>query len=412
MVKWLPIGFDEALKKTVEAIVPLGVEMVELSESTGRIAAQDLIAKVDSPSINASLKDGYAVKSEDLTFASENNPVKLKLKGYAAAGDKVEDKENFCLKSGEACRILTGAKLPDGADAVLSEEYVDVQRSNNYSTVIAKNVAEFGRNILPKGSDVKVGEPVVSANQFITAGFAGLLAASGFSQIPLFKQPIVSIIATGNEVIAPGLPLSEGKLYASNMVTLSAFCHDYGMKSLTFIVKDVEDEIRSTLKSALEVSDAIITSGGAWTGDRDMVAKILLSMGWKQIFHRIRIGPGKAVGFGILNQKPVFILPGGPPSNLMGFLQIALPGLMRLAGYPNPGLKTATVMLESELYGRDSDWTQFVFGVVTQSDVMPIFQSLRQKGRLQAMAQANAIATIPEGKTLIASGEVIKVQIV
>ncbi|MGD9730951.1 MAG: molybdopterin molybdotransferase MoeA [Desulfamplus sp.] len=409
MIQWLPIGFDEALKKTVETIIPLGVETISLSESTGRIAARDLVSKVDSPSINASLKDGYAVKSADLLNASEQKPVRLTISGYAAAG--AEQQHKVCsLKSGEAFRILTGAKLPDGADAVLAEEYVEIESK---TTIIAKNVAEHNRNILPKGSDVMAGECIVKTEQPITPGFAGLLAAAGFSHIEVFKQPSVAIIATGDEVVAPGQPLPDGKLYASNMVTLSAFCHSYGMKTLTVTVKDSIDEIKDALNHALDAADAIITSGGAWTGDRDMIAKILLDMGWNQVFHRIRIGPGKAVGFGMLKGKPLFILPGGPPSNLMGFLQIALPGLMKLAGHPFPGLSKRLVSISSELYGKDIDWTQFIFGVVQESQTnIPVFHSLRQKGRLQSMAEANAIAIIPEGQTVIPAGSIIPVQII
>ncbi|MBF0469065.1 MAG: molybdopterin molybdotransferase MoeA [Desulfamplus sp.] len=411
MTKWLPIGFDEAFKKTVDTIIPLGTETVALSKCPGRIASAALLSKVDSPSIDASLKDGYAVKSQDIIYANERKPVRLTIAGSAAAG---EIKTFSPMKPGEAFRILTGAKLPDGADAVLAEEFVNVESDK---TITAKNIAEAGRNILPRGSDVRTGQCIVKKNQLLTPGFAGILAAAGFSEAPVFKQPCVAIVATGDEVVAPGRPLPEGKLYASNMVTLSAFCHSYGMKTITVTAKDTADELKTTLMHALDNADAIITSGGAWTGDRDLVAKILLDMGWTQIFHRIRIGPGKAVGFGILKEKPVFILPGGPPSNLMGFLQIALPGLMKLAGHPVPGLNRKKVLLSSDLHGRDIDWTQFVFGVVDDSGQdygtqLPVFHSLRQKGRLQSMAEATAIAAIPEGKTLITAGSAINVQVI
>ena len=112
----------------------------------------------------------------------------------------------------------------------------------------------------------------------------------------------------------------------------------------------------------------MITSGGAWTGDHDMVAQVLEGLGWKEVFHRIRIGPGKAVGFGMLNNKPVFILPGGPPSNLMGFLQIALPGLLALSGHANPGLPRINARLASELRESDLDWTDFFFGTLEFND--------------------------------------------
>jgi molybdopterin molybdotransferase len=177
------------------------------------------------------------------------------------------------------------------------------------------------------------------------------------------------------------------------------------------IVRDEPDRIYRTLVRRADTVDAIVTSGGAWTGDRDLMAQILERMGWKQVFHRIRIGPGKAVGFGLLNGKPVFILPGGPPSNLMGFLQIALPGLLKLAGHRLTGLPTANVRLSSELIGRDTDWTQFRYGKLEQGSDVPIFHYLKGKSRLQSMAEAQAIVVIPEGKKVLPAGAIVPAQL-
>ena len=154
----------------------------------------------------------------------------------------------------------------------------------------------------------------------------------------------------------------------------------------------------------------IITSGGAWTGDHDMVAEVLKELGWREVFHRIRIGPGKAVGFGLLNKKPVFILPGGPPSNLMGFLQIALPGLLTLAGYTDPLLPTTKARLASEMRESEPDWTDF-FGSLESDGTLPIFHPMKKRSRLSAIAGATAIASIPEGQDHLAEGSVISVQL-
>jgi molybdopterin molybdotransferase len=177
------------------------------------------------------------------------------------------------------------------------------------------------------------------------------------------------------------------------------------------VVRDEADLIFDTLQHYVSKADAVITSGGAWTGDRDLVAQILERLGWQQVFHRIRIGPGKAVGFGTLQEKPIFILPGGPPSNLMGFLQIALPGLLKLAGYQCCGLPMLNVRLACQLTGRFADWTQFIYGTLEPSPDLTIFHPLEGKSRLRSMAEAQAVAAIPEGQTVLPAGAVIQAQL-
>ena len=238
-----------------------------------------------------------------------------------------------------------------------------------------------------------------------------MLAAAGHSHIAVVRPPSVSIIATGDEVVAPGRPLPEGKLYASNMTTLGGWCRRYGMQIHMDVVKDDVTAMHRMLGQQSETADAIVTSGGAWTGDRDLVAKVLDRLGWQQVFHRIRIGPGKAVGFGMLKHKPVFILPGGPPSNLMGFLQIALPGLLKLAGHRRTGLPQTNVRLASELTGRYADWTQFIFGTLEFDGDIPVFRANKEISRLRSMAQAQAVVAIPEGKTVLQDGRVVAAQL-
>lgn len=404
MVRWLAVGLDEALKLTLERIKPLPeTESIVLSESIDRVASEDHYARVDSPSVDASLKDGYAVSAQQVAEATPDYPVRLKLAGCMAAGGS----QDLTVTTETTVRVLTGAKIPQGADAVVSEEFV----STDGDTILFNIYAEPGRNILTKGSDVAVGKCIVRQGRTLTPGLAGMLAAAGYDRVSVIRNPKVAIVATGDEVIAPGLPLPEGKLYASNMTTLGAWCVRYGLQPQMEVVKDDADAILKMLSRHIQTADAVVTSGGAWTGDRDMVAQILERLGWKQVFHRIRIGPGKAVGFGLLNQKPVFILPGGPPSNLMGFLQIALPGLLKLSGHLHPALPLVKARLASDLSGRHADWTQFIFGVLETRTEIPLFHPLRNSSRLRSMAEAQAIAAIPEGKTLLPAGTVLPVQL-
>lgn len=399
----LNIGLDEALDLTLTHIAPLAAETVRLADAVDRVVASDLRAEVDSPSVDASLKDGYAVDSQDVATAGPDAPVRLKLAGYAAAGGT----QAIQLSAGAAARVLTGAKIPLGADAVVSEEFTAEQDGD----LIVRNFAEPGRNILPRGSDVTKGEIVTRAGQRLSPGMVGLLAASGHHQVSAVRRPIIAILATGDEVVAPGRPLPEGKLYASNMITLGAWCRRYGMEVKMEVARDDADAIGRMVSSLIAQTDALLTSGGAWTGDRDLIARVLEQKGWHQVFHRIRMGPGKAVGFGLMAGKPVFILPGGPPSNLMGFLQIALPGLLRLGGHEQTGLPEATVALTHDLKGRGDGWTQFRFGALDRSQEIPKFIADRQRSRLRSMAEATAIVAIPQGRLVLNAGTLVKAQL-
>jgi len=403
MVRTLPLGLEEALGMTLDRVKPLSPIQVELMDGLNRALAEDLTATVDSPSIDASMKDGYAVLSSEVEAATRENPVYLRLADHLAAGDSRE----VHVRSETAVRVLTGAKIPSGADAVVAEEFTTMEDD----TLAVYNNAEPGRNILPKSSDVAVGQIVAKKGRQVTPGLAGMLAAAGHSHITVVPPPSVAVIATGDEVVAPGQPLPEGKLYASNMTTLGGWCRQYGMQIRMDVVKDDFEAMHRMIGEQAETADAVVTSGGAWTGDRDLVAKVLSRLGWQQVFHRIRIGPGKAVGFGMLKGKPVFILPGGPPSNLMGFLQIALPGLLKLAGHRHTGLPTSNVRLATELTGRYADWTQFVYGTLKRDGDTPLFHAKKEKSRLRSMAEAQAVVAIPEGETILPAGKIVAAQI-
>lgn len=403
MVKTLPLGLEEAQKLTLERIHSLSTIRVELLDGLNMALSEDMPAKVDSPSIDASLKDGYALISGEVAGATREYPVRLKLAGRVSAGDD----RKVRVAPGTAVRVLTGAKIPTGADAVVPEEFTKIDEDS----VLVCIDAEPGRNILPKGTDVAVGRIVAEKGSLVTPGLAGIMAAAGHKHVSVVRSPLVAIIATGNEVVAPGRPLPEGKLYASNMTTLGGWCRRYGMQVRLDVIQDEPDELYRVLGQQAEATDAVVTSGGAWTSDRDLVAQVLERLGWKQVFHRIRIGPGKAVGFGLLKEKPVFILPGGPPSNLMGFLQIALPGLLKLAGHRAAGLPRGNVRLASDLRGRDADWTQFCYGILEQGPDVPTFHYIKDKSRLRSMAEAQAVVTIPEGKKVLPAGSIVAAQL-
>jgi len=387
------ISFEQAYQLTLSYIRPLPLETVDLLAAVGRIAGKDLPAIVDSPSTDVSLKDGYAVRSADICDARPEHPVCLSISGSAAAGGSWQG----TLQSGQAVRILSGAPVPGGADAVISEEFTRVRTDQPglEKLVEVVNYAESGRNILPCGADVQEGKLMVSAGQRLHPAVIGLLAAAGYQEVPVIRLPRVAVLATGDEVLAPGQPFEKGKLYASNLYTLAAWCRRLGFEVETFILPDEAGSIRQTLTTCLEQFNAILTSGGAWKGEHDLVVQMLDALGWRKIYHRVRMGPGKAVGFGIFQNKPVVCLPGGPPSNNMAFLQLALPGLQKLSGDPHPGLPQRSAIMGETVSGP-LGWTQFVHGRFLRLDHHLLFQPAKQKSRLQEVAETQAIVKIPE----------------
>lgn len=397
------LGLQEALRLTLETIKPLAAENVSLVDSVGRIAASDLYALVDSPPTDTSRKDGFAVIGREVDQATAENPVRLRLLGTMAAGGD----NNYQVTPGTTVRVLTGARIPAGADSVISEEYVQSVGSE----VLVKAPPTANRNIRRRGSDVALHKHILLANQQITPAMVGLLATAGYSIVPVFRNPVVGIIGSGDELIEPGQPLTKGEVYASNIMTLAGFCHKYYMHTRLTIVKDDYTALYNTLKLVIDETDALLTSGGAWTGERDLMAQVLGELGWQEVFHRIRMGPGKAVGFGMLNEKPVFILPGGPTSNLMSFLQIALPGLLRLSGHANPGLTRIKARLALDLKG-EPDWTDFFYGILEYTgDTLPMFYPMVKRTPVADIAKATAVASIIEGKGSLAAGEIINVQL-
>ncbi len=391
------IGYSDAYKTTIETIEAMGTESLLLSECVGHIAAENVTAKVNSPSADTSLKDGYALQAVSILKASAENPIVLNLFGNAAAGQDVVQP----IKPGNTTRILTGAKIPEGSDTVVAEEFVSAL--GNKIRIAVPTIQ--GKNILPEGTDTRIGEELLKKGEILTPGIIGRLASGGCSKVSVFKKPKVAIIATGDEVLLPGQPLSRGKLYASNMLTLNSWCHHFGMTTTLDIVKDNQVDLEHCLQNAVETHDAIITSGGAWTGDKDLVARSFESLGWEKHYHRVRLGPGKAAGFGLLTQKPVFILPGGPPSNLVAFLMLALPGLLKLSGYQLPELPKIKVRLKQPIRSQNG-WAHAEFGRLENSDSGMIFDPIGKSGsRLKSMADADALLLIPEGKSQLNKDE-------
>jgi len=396
------IGLNEALSITLGAVKQVSPVTLPVEEVCGRVAGEDLFATVDSPSATASLRDGYAVISKDVEEASEANPVRLRVTGTSAAGD-VSDR---AIEPGLAIKVLTGARLPARADAVVAVEYT---REKDGHVLCYRNAAA-GRNVLFRGTDVACGNRLAAKGEILTPGLTGLLAAGGIHQARIIPMPRVGVVATGDEVVAPGRVLKSGQLYASNLVTLYSWLRHFRMEGKTAVVRDHPDTIREAFSAMLSWADVLLTSGGAWKSERDLTVRVLEDMGCRVMFHRVRIGPGKAVAFGMIEGKAVFCLPGGPPSNEMAFLQIALPGLLQMGGRPPIPFQIKQVRIAETLSG-DIDWTQFLHAALEKRGSEWWAAPQRLRSRLQSQARADALIRIPEGVHVLEGGKRAEVQV-
>ncbi len=393
------IGFAEASDLARQGVSPLGTETVPASELVGRVCGTDVVALIDYPSADSSLKDGYAVVSQDVALASPSRLVQLRLTGTVAAGDPC----GLAVGPGKTVRVLSGAVIPAGADAVLAEEFA--HRDSSHVSAFA--CAEPGRNILAKGSEIAEGEILLRAGQVLTPARISLVVAGGLDRVEVFRRPVVGLLATGNEVLLPGRTPETGKLFASNLALQDAWLRSASIKTVVRQARDSFESLTDAVRSLLLECDVLITSGGAWKGDRDLIVKVLEGLRWEHVFHRIRLGPGKAVAMGFLQGKPIFCLPGGPPSNEAAFLLIAFPAVLRMTGYTGSPYPCLTGIMEQKVGGQE-DWTQVIHCRAELRGFSTHLIPLDSKRRLSSMARADALVLVPEGVERIPAGTTVQ----
>ncbi len=399
------LGFRQAFGVIEKNVRPVGEETLFLDRCAGRIVAASLVAKVSYPSVDVSLKDGFAVKSGDVVEADRQKPVRLKVAGFAFAGGAYDGHVN----GGDAVKICSGAPVPDGADAVVAGEFCEEKSPDE---VLINADAGPGRNIMRAGVEVNAGAVIAPQGERLSPGYLGLAAAAGIHEVKVYRRPRVAIVSIGDEVVAPGAKLHVGQLYASNLVTMEAWLASFGIPCAASIVSDYESSIKQELQRHLPGVDAILTSGGAWGSERDLVLGTLGKLGWRKLFHYVRMGPGKGVAFGLWENIPVFCLPGGPTSNQMAFLQLALPALLRMGGETRHPLPAVPARLTEDVKSRHQAWTEFKDAIVTL-DAGGCYQVelYRNRSRLRSIAGTGALLCIPEGQESLNKGDVVPVQL-
>jgi molybdopterin molybdotransferase len=321
---------EDAQKKILKQAAPLDSEKVPLARALGRVLFEDLRAGEDSPAFPNAARDGYAVRRQDVAGASPTHPVPLPVQGTAAAGQGIPDS----LAPGHAMRIMTGAPVPLGADAVIMKEEVRVEEAGAVRILRQPKPGDF---IRLQGEDVRAGNPLVPRGRRLRPYEIALLAGQGISDVPVVRRPVAAVVVTGDEVAEPGTPVSLGQIRDANGPALLSALAQRGVAAGLTRAKDSVDAVRDALAAATRAADLVIVSGGVSVGDFDCTRPALAACGFEEIFWKVAIRPGQPLLFGTcpgLGTRPclVFGLPGNPLSSLVCFEEFVVPALEALEG--------------------------------------------------------------------------------
>jgi len=402
------LSLDEAKKRIEEALSPkpVGVAEVPLLKAVGWVLAEDVVSPIDVPPFHRSTVDGYAVKAEDTFGAEEDNPAALKLMGHVDVGEV----SSLTVEKGCAVEIVTGAPLPSDADAVVMVENTTEKEEKIF---VYKPVVK-DENVMKMGSDIRKGETVLKRGTALSSRELGVLAALGFTRVKAFKRPKVAIISTGAEIVTPGKPLPLGKIYDINTYTITAAVLESGGEPIGFgVVQDDDVEsLKATLKKAIDVADVVITSGGVSVGPKDVVPKIINELGKPGlVVHGVSIKPGKPVAVTIVDNKPIFSLPGHPTSSLLTFHLLVRRILFRMAGKKEKPHATVKAVTAEKLFPARGRRT-FITVTLSRDDAGRWVASpvpTGQSGAITTLAKADGYVELRETQQFLEAGSEVTV---
>ncbi|MEA2686634.1 MAG: molybdopterin molybdotransferase [Actinomycetota bacterium] len=398
----IPLG--DAQARVLEACRVLPARGVPLADALGRVLAEAVVSGVDVPPFANTAMDGFAVRAADTAGA----PVRLDVVGTLAAG---ADPSALVVGPGQAVRIMTGAPMPAGADAVVMVERTAAAADGD--GVVVEVAATPGDHIRSAGDDIRVGQAVFEAGDVLTPGHLGVLASLGLSEVTVYPAATVGVLSTGDELVGAGVALRPGQIRDSNRPTLLALVAEAGCVAIDLgTAADDEDVIRSKLEDGLATCDAIVTSGGVSVGDFDYVKVVLDKIG-RMDWWQVAIRPAKPFAFGVAGPAatPIFGLPGNPVSSMVSFELFVRPGVRRMMGHPDDRLSRPTVeAIADEALPRRPDGKLHLDRVVAVPGPDGRYHVRRSGGQashlLRAMALANALALVPDGDGVAAGGTV------
>lgn len=399
---WLMIPVEEAQQIVLDNICLLPTETVSLSAATGRVLRQEVRADMDMPPFDRARMDGYALRAADTV----NLPARLRVVGEVAAGSWFEG----VVLPGEAVRIMTGAPVPRGADAVQKVEATET----DHQTVIIKEVVKPGHFITPRGSEAARGQVLIQPGQRITPADLAVMATFGCAEVAVSRQPRVNVLSTGSELVDVHQVPSVAQIRNSNSYAIRGYLDQLGAQSHVFgIVPDDEELTFRRIAAALEQGDALILSGGVSMGEYDLVKQALRRLGARIFFDRVCLHPGKPTVFATFEDKAIFALPGNPVSVAVTFLTFAFPGLNAMMGAQEKFLLAVMATLERDA-AHAPDRRSYLPGELSIRDGRAWVTPLKWGGSsdLVAFMRANALIMVPEGVRVIEAGQLCETRLI
>ncbi len=413
------ISVREALEKILSYVEVLEPEEKPILDCLGQVLAEDVYSIIDVPPLDNSVMDGYAVQAEDTYGASKLSPKVLAVSGEVAAGD-IPVKE---VTPGTAIRIMTGAPVPKGADAVVqfedTDELIRKLAQGDLSQIGILRQVGKGVNVRYKGEDVAKGTLALKKGTVLRPSEVGMLASLGYSTALVIRRPIVSVLATGNELIDIDQPLPPGKIHNSNTYAIAAGILRYGgIPKVLGIARDSIQSLNKKIDEGLD-ADMFITSGGVSLGDYDIVKDVLAERG-EIAFWTVCMKPGKPLAFGVISKKeedgrerkvPHLGLPGNPVSSMIAFEQFARPAILKMMGKRNFAKPTIQAVLENDVKNTNR---RRIFARVTVTkrgnQYYARLTGPQGSGILSSMVKANGLAIIPEDTRVVKAGDIVQVE--
>jgi molybdopterin molybdotransferase len=391
--------FAEARSLILKNVAPMGSETVEILDALNRVIAEDVTAPQDMPSYDSSAMDGYAVRESDC-----REPSKLRVSGYVPAGGNA----TIPVELGCAVKIMTGAPIPAFCDAIVPIE--DTAEVDGHVLIKAKVTTR--QHIRFTGQDVKLGEVVVSSGTIIRPPEVSMLATCNRTSIAVYRKPRVAILSTGDELVELGGALSAGKVINSNAYSLAASIREAGAIPVFLgIARDNQASHREKMTEGLR-ADALITSAGVSTGDRDLVREVLAELGVRELFWKVDIKPGGPMAFGLKDDRPVFCLPGNPVATMITFEEFVRPALLKMLGHRRVFKRFEMAVFQGEVRNRPGK-SKFVRVRLEHREgkIFAYSAGDQSTGMLTAMLKADGLAMIPADRALLSPGDMVGVHV-